>query len=137
MYNVECMEKMERKNRNKWFGLLLVLLLMPCLIFFGCGGSSNTGSSGTDSNVYTVVFYTGIGTEFNVPRQEVADGNVVRKPVGFPTRYYDEQTDTTKQFIGWYTDPSFEDKYLWKFETDEVHSNLTLYAYWEPIHIKA
>lgn len=128
------MEKMGKNNKQHWRVLLLIILLLPCLFIAGCGNTSNQNSN-SDGSVYTVIFYTGIGDEFNIPKQEIVDGNTVRKPIGFPTKYNDPNTNTTKQFIGWYSDPSCESQYLWKFETDEVHSNLTLYALWEDINV--
>jgi uncharacterized repeat protein (TIGR02543 family) len=35
-------------------------------------------------------------------------------------------------FGGWFTEPSFEKK--WRFSTDRVNSDLTLYAKWDPIY---
>ena len=107
--------------------------MLPCMIFLGGCGGNNDDNTGKSDVICSVIFYTGIGDEFNVPMQEVNAGEIVRKPLNFPSRYYDETTDKTYQFVGWYSDPSRAPEYLWKVETDEVHSNMTLYALWEEI----
>ena len=98
----------------------------------GCGDNNND-NDGTSDLICTVIFYTGISDEFNVPMQEIKDGGKVKKPINFPNNYLNETDRQKYQFVGWYTDTSWEDKYLWKFETDVVHSNMTLYARWEPV----
>jgi len=35
-------------------------------------------------------------------------------------------------FIGWYTTPNYEDGMKWDFQSDEVTSDITLYAGWKP-----
>ena len=65
--------------------------------------------------------------------QEVREGGKVKKPINFPTRYLDESTRKTYQLVGWYSDPSRATEYLWKFDTDPVRSNMTLYALWEEV----
>jgi len=108
--------------------------MIPCMIFMvGCGDNNNGDQTKSDV-ICTVVFYTGVSNEFNVPKQEVYMGEVVRKPINFPTRYFDENTEKTYQFVGWYSDPSRTEEFLWKFETDEVKSDMTLYALWEEIN---
>jgi uncharacterized repeat protein (TIGR02543 family) len=97
----------------------------------GCG--DNNDDKKPSDVICTVIVYTGIGNEFNVPMQEVHMGETARRPINFPTRYYEEATDKTYQFVGWYSDPSRTEEFLWKFETDEVQSNMTLYALWEEI----
>ena len=120
-------------KKKQWQVLFVIILLLPCLFIFGCSCSrdSNNNSS-SNGNIYTVIFYTGIDNEFNLPKQEIEDGQKIKKPI-MDSRYIDEATQTIKQFVGWYSDPSCEAQYLWKFETDEVHSNLTLYALWEEV----
>lgn len=114
--------------------LLMVFFILPCIILFkGCNCS--TGDSGNNSTkvdvTYTVFFYTGIAGKFNIPNQEIKEGELVREPSNFPNYYYDVDKQKEMYFNGWYSDISFDIKYLWKFQTDEVHSNLTLYARWE------
>lgn len=109
---------------------------MPCIfVFNGCSCSRENSSSNTQSNVtYTVIFYTGISEKFNVPKQEVKEGGLVVKPE-FPSTYYNEKTNTSYVFSGWFSDPSLNIKYVWKFETDTVYNNMTLYAKWDEVKI--
>ena len=104
--------------------------MLPCIFLFGCGGNTEDEKSDV---LCTVIFYTGIGDEFNVPKQEVYMGEKIIKPINFPTRYYDESTDITYQLVGWYSDTSKSPEFLWKFETDIVRSDMTLYARWDQI----
>jgi uncharacterized repeat protein (TIGR02543 family) len=111
-----------------------MLILLPCIFLFstGCDGNNND-SEGTSDIICTVIFYTGITNEFNVPMQEVMQGGKVKRPINFPTRYLDEQTRKTYQLVGWYSDQSLNEESLWKFETDTVRSNMTLYAKWQDL----
>ena len=111
-----------------------MIFILPCIFLFstGCDGNNNDGESTSDV-ICTVIFYTGISNEFNVPIQEVRQGGKVKRPVNFPSRYLDEETRKTKQLVGWYSDPSRTQEFLWKFETDTVRSSMTLYALWEDI----
>lgn len=109
-----------------------MLFILPCIFLStGCGGSNNNGD-GTSDLICTVIFYTGISEEFNVPIQEIPEGQKVVKPKNFPNRYLDETTRKNYQFVGWYSDPSRTSEYLWTF-TEPVRSNMTLYALWEEI----
>ncbi len=120
--------------KEKWKIIIIVFLLLPCLWFFkGCSCSNTENTQTGSGNTYTVLFYTGIADKFNVAKQEVEEGGLVREPLNFPTRYYDEETKKSYYLIGWYSDASLENNYLWKFHTDEVHNNLTLYAKWKEI----
>ena len=42
-------------------------------------------------------------------------------------------TNSSYVFSGWYSDSSLDIKYVWKFETDRVYNNITLYAKWDEI----
>lgn len=121
---------------NKFCKILLIaLIIFPCIFFFnGCSCSSNDKSSNnTNSNItYTVHFYTGTENKFNVPSQEVKEGEKIVKPE-ISGYYYDPVSKITYSFADWYTDPSFDTQYVWKFTTDTVHENLTLYAKWNEI----
>ena len=130
---VEWMEKLGDFKRKHWQALFVIILLLPCLFIFGCSCSRSSDGSSSNGNVYTVIFYTGTGNEYDLPKQQIVDGGLVEKPKNFPSRYYDDATDTMMQFVGWYSDPSFASQYLWKFESDEVHSSITLYALWEQV----
>ena len=61
------------------------------------------------------------------PKQEIKEGGLVQKPE-FPSTYYNELTNSSYVFSGWYSDPSLDIKYVWNFETDRVYNNITLYA---------
>ena len=123
------------KLKQKWKILFLIILIMPCIFFVGgcsCSKKNNTGSN-TQSNVtYAVIFYTGIPDKFNVPKQEIKEGGLVKKPE-FLSTYYNESTDTSYVFNGWYSDSSLDIKYVWRFESDRVYNNMTLYAKWDEI----
>lgn len=125
------------KNLKNIFKIvLIVILIFPCVIIFnGCSCSSDNGNSGNqNTNVtYTVMFYTGNPDKFNIPKQEVKQGGLVTKPNTTGWYYYDEATGKNYNFGDWYSDPSLELRYVWKFATDEVYSNLTLYAKWNEI----
>ena len=125
------------KNLKNIFKIVLVVILIfPCVILFnGCSCSTDNGSSGNqNTNVtYTVMFYTGNPDKFNIPKQEVKQGGLVTKPNTTGWYYYDEATGKNYSFGDWYSDPSLKLRYVWKFATDEVYSNLTLYAKWNEI----
>ena len=108
-------------KKEKWKIILIALLILPCVVFFGgCGEDNNNGA--TNSNVtYTVMFYTDSAQEFNIPSQEVQSGKLVRRPSNPYKNGY--------VFIGWYKDMSLTQ--VWKFESDVVLCNLVLYAKWE------
>ena len=122
------------KLKQKWKILFLIILIMPCIFFFGgCSCSRGNSNTTTESNVsYAVIFYTGISEKFNVPKQEIKEGGLVQKPE-FPSTYYNEITNSSYVFSGWYSDQSLDIKYVWKFETDRVYNNMTLYAKWDEI----
>ena len=73
-----------------------------------------------------------IPDKFNVPKQEIKEGGLVKKPE-FLSTYYNESTNTSYVFNGWYSDSSLDIKYVWRFESDRVYSNMTLYAKWDEI----
>lgn len=126
---------MDGKKNSKFRKIIAALFLIPCMLFMvGCGDNNNDGETKSDV-ICTVVFYTGISNEFNVPKQEVFMGEKIRKPINFPNRYFDEQKQKTLQFVGWYNDQSMTDEHLWKFETDLVKSDMTLYALWEEVSV--
>lgn len=128
------MKNGEKNLKQKWKILLLIFLIMPCIFFFGgCSCSKNNSNSNTQSNVtYTVIFYTGIAGKFNVPKQEIKEGELIKKPE-FPSTYYNEETNTSYVFNGWYRDSSLDIKYVWRFDSDRVYNNMTLYAKWDEI----
>ena len=126
--------KMEKKTK-RWQILLALLFIIPCIFLStGCGSSDNNSNSNTSNLTCEVIFYTGFPEKFNLPKQEVKEGDLIKKPLNFPNNYQDD-VGNFYQFIGWYSDSSRTEEYLWKFESDRVHSNMTLYALWEKIEI--
>ena len=59
---------------------------------------------------------------------------LIKKPLNFPNHYQDD-SGKFYQFVGWYSDKSMTEEFLWKFETDKVRSNMTLYALWEEVSL--
>lgn len=102
------------------------------MLFGGCSCNENNNGNNNDANsniTYTVIFYTGVPETFNVPNQEIKKGGLVKDPK--IDNYYFDSHGNQYRLNGWYSDPSFDNQYLWLFATDEVHRNLTLYAKWE------
>ena len=125
--------KMDKKIK-RWQILLALLFIVPCIFLStGCSGSNTQGSTSSKLTC-EVIFYTGFSDKFNLPKQEVKEGDLIKKPLNFPNNYQDE-VGNLYQFIGWYSDSSRTEEYLWKFDSDRVHSNMTLYALWEKIEI--
>lgn len=122
------------KLKNKWKTILICFLLLTCVIFFdGCSCSkNNTTNNNTNKMTYTVMFYTGSLEKYDLPEQEVEEGQLVEEPRNFPTRYYDPD-GTEYLFIGWYRDISLDEQYVWKFATDKVFGDMQLYAKWQEI----
>lgn len=123
------------KLRNYLKILLVAILILPCVIAFkGCSCSKNDGGNKTSSNVtHTVIFYTGNPDKFNIPKQEIKDGGKVTRPDTKGWRYYNTTNNTVLSFDAWYSDPSLDIRYVWKFDTDQVYSDITLYAKWNEI----
>ena len=74
------------------------------------------------SNVYKIVIFDSMGGSA-VPSQAVKIGEKLIRPTG-PIKY-------GYGCRGWYKDPSFMDE--WKFESNLVISNITLYVKWNDI----
>lgn len=116
--------------------LIVVIFFIPILIFFpGCSCSGDGSGNSNSDTTYTVTFYTGSHVTFNINPQEVKDGGKViepKRPSMFESDFNAEgQIDGHKyvySFVGWYQDSDF--KTLWLF-TNEVHSDLTLFAKWD------
>lgn len=108
--------------KKKWKVILLIVLMLPCIFLFnGC----NCSADDTEDQLatYTVHFYTDSDESFNYPIQEVQRGKLLTRPTN-PTK-------AGYSFLGWFTDT--ERINLWKFESDRVYSDMTLYAKWEKI----
>lgn len=109
---------------KKWKIILICFLILPCVVFFGgCSCSEDAGPGVNENVVYNVNFYTGSEDTFNIPIQTIKHGGLVFRPIK-PTRI-------GWSFVGWYADMSLQTP--WKFESDIVVSNITLYAKWTPI----
>lgn len=126
------------KNMKQFLKILLVIVLIfPCVIIFNgcsCSDTSNKTNNNNNSNItHTVHFYTGNPKKFNIENQEVSDGGLVTKPDTSGWYYYDEVEKVTYTFGDWYSDESRDIRYVWKFTTDRVYDNLTLYAKWNEI----
>ena len=123
-------------NKLKKF-LVVVFLFIPIMMFFpGCSCSGDGGNNNNNSNAtYTVTFYTMSPVTFNIPIQEVKDGDKViepKRPSTFVSnRNENDEVDGymyTYTFIGWYEDMEYTK--LWLF-SNEVHGNLDLIAKWK------
>ena len=111
---------------KKWKILLICLIILPCVVFFGgcsCNSSEETGETIYDNISYSVSFYTGSGSTFNMSTQTVKHGKYVTRPIN-PTR-------EGYTFAGWYIDKDCTT--VWKFESDPVLNNMTLYAKWNAL----
>lgn len=124
------MEKYKSHKKSWIIVFVLFFTIIPCILFFGCSEPEVVDSTG---EIHTVHFYTGTGDRFNIDNVEIVDGDLCPKPQISQSRYYDEATGETKQFIGWYSTQSCEDGTMWNFNSDKVRSTMTLYAKWEVI----
>lgn len=126
---------MKNKLKNGLKIILIAVFIMPMILAFS-GCSCSDGSSGTknpNSNVvHTVRFYSGMPYKFEVPEQEIKDGGYVKKPVDFPLSYYNEDENRYYEYVGWYSDASCLDVFLWRFDSDQVHTSFWLYCKWRP-----
>lgn len=120
--------------KNHWKILLIVFFIVPCIFAFkgcSCSCSKDKNKNNTTSSVeYTVTFYTDNPDFFNVPNQTIKDGGKVTPPVNFPARKRDSM-GRVYYLVGWFSNQSLRDEYIWKFETDTVHQNMELYAKWK------
>lgn len=116
--------------------LLVIILIFPCVIMFNgcsCSDTSNNKNNNNSNITHTVHFYTGNPEKFNIDNQEIPDGGLVTKPDTKGWYYYDEVEKITYTFGDWYSDQSRDIRYVWKFNTDRVYNELTLYAKWNEI----
>ena len=94
---------------------IAVLLVLGTICLTACNGGNNN----FDYTTFTVTFDSQGGSE--IASQSVYTGNVVRNP-GAPTK-------DGYNFVGWYKSAD-ENADEWKFTTDAVTSDITLYAHW-------
>lgn len=110
--------------------ILIALIMLPLVAFFpGCNCS---GSGGGDDglNSYCVKFYTNSG-ENNSHTYEVKivkHGDTVEPPKNNPTK-------EKCVFRGWYKDPELTIQ--WKFESEKVYADTTIYARFDEINISS
>ena len=112
---------------GKWKKILIALLFLPIMAFFpacSCSESNNTTpqQSAKEHLSYTIHFYTGTESSFNIPNQIVQYGGLVREPSEDPVR-------AGYTFVGWFKDSSCTAP--WTFLLDTVESDMTLYAGWQ------
>ncbi len=112
--------------------LCVILASLACVLFAltGCGGNGGNTPAGGDDGVdkgtyYTVTFDSRGGSA--VESQSIREGNTARSPSA-PTR-------EDYSFIGWFVDTTDTAK-EWKFSTDRVTADITLYAKWQPAEVR-
>lgn len=107
----------------KKFLTSLLVMIMACFAFTGCGGNIlDDGNNEAAGTYYTVTFDSHGGSA--VESQRILEGNTVRAPES-PTRDDDV-------FLGWYKSVD-ENAQQWNFSTDRVNSNITLHAHWQEV----
>jgi uncharacterized repeat protein (TIGR02543 family) len=97
----------------------LIALLSVSFVFFGCGSSDGDP---TGSTTYTVTFDSNGGS----PVKEisgVAPGATIQAPVS--------PTQSGYEFVYWYKEKALTN--VWKFGTDVVEADITLYAGWKSL----
>jgi len=112
--------------KKKWKIILIAFFILPCVVFFGGCSCNKPVETGKENVAYNVNFYTGSEETFNIPIQTVYHGELVIRPPKPVRENY--------SFAGWYKDLACT--IIWKFETDLVVENTTLYAKWTPIQNK-
>lgn len=93
--------------------------MLPMVVFFpACNCSAGGDDDGLNS--YCVKFYTDSGEagSFDYDIQEVKHGGLVTRPTAPKKEGY--------VFSGWYKD--IECTIVWKFETDKVYEDTTIFA---------
>ena len=94
-------------------------MILPCVVFFG-GCVDDGRRNEYDKVTHNVAFYTGSEDTFNIPMQTVRHGDLVIRPP--------KPTKIDHTFVAWYKDLACTE--IWKFESDIVDENITLYAKW-------
>lgn len=108
-------------KRFKFISIILIFVVSLGLVLTGCNNGNSTPDNGTGT-YYTVTFDSMGGSA--VDSQSILEGNPARSPE-VPTR-------ENYSFVGWYksSDDNAEE---WKFATDRVTSDITLYAKWQSL----
>ena len=111
-------------KRTKLFAFIIAIIAVFTLALTGC----NNGNKPSEDNngTYYIVSFDSMGGS-SVESQRVLQGNPARSPKT-PTR-------ATYSFIGWYKSSEYNAE-EWKFATDRVTSNITLYAKWQSDEIQ-
>ena len=110
-------------KRVKLFGIILSLICVLAFAFAGCSNNDKPNNGNQDNHTYYTVQFDSQGGS-SVESQRVLEGNTVRTP-SVPTR-------ETYSFIGWFVGTT-ENATEWKFATDRVNSDMTLYAKWQSV----
>lgn len=108
-------------KRFKSFLIGLSIMCAALFVLAGCANNNKPDSGEQDNHTYYTVEFDSQGGS-SVESQRILEGNTIRTP-SVPTR-------ETYSFIGWFTDTA-ENATEWKFSTDRVNSDLTLYAKWQ------
>lgn len=104
--------------------VLLMILSLVCVLAFTLGLSACSKTAGDESDIYTVRFDAGRGTIFGKRLYEVEVDK--DSTVGEPNQ---EPVCDGYIFIGWNVTGS-ENGEMWRFDTDVIAQNTTLYAVW-------
>lgn len=114
---------------KKRFLSIIFAIMLICTLFAGCKEDTHTVKAMSPTMPYpkSILEITGDGNTrylYHVATVKVEDGDVIGNiDLGDYNNHW--------RFLGWYTDESYT--YQWNTATDEVHSDLTLYAKWEEI----
>lgn len=98
-----------RKSFSRLIAVLLAVVMMSSMILMACGEK------------YTVTFNSNGGSE--VASAQVKKDTLVKKP--------DDPTKEGFTFAGWFKDEALTED--WKFDTDKVTADITLYAKWDAV----
>lgn len=107
------------KKRNLFYVLIACIM---CLLFVLAGCDGNTGDNANGGNgdtgtYFTVTFDSRGGSA--VESRRIHEGDLVVRP--------ETPTKSGHIFTGWFQQDNTE----WKFDTDRVNSDITLYAGWQ------
>lgn len=97
--------------------------MLPLVAFFPGCNCSGSGSGEEGLNSYSVKFYTNSDKSHTYSVQTVVHGHTASPPAEG-----DPQKDGCS-FVGWYKD--MELTMIWKFESDKVYGDTTLFAKFE------
>lgn len=109
---------------KKFKFLVALLLTVFSLSFVACTDGTKQEDPTDQKQEFTVTFNTNGGS--SVASVTVKEGEKISKPAN-PSK-------TGYTFVAWYKDAAFTTE--WKFETDVVTANTTLYAKFDPIPVK-